>query len=462
MYMPLSQTLRAIEGLGSNIDRMSALDLARKQAANDHAVRMAQLGLQRQQTENQGIVGAINAQAEAAYRKSMQDYQAADLAEKQKQTEKENAYYDRMMKKQQADEEYQAKMKTSGIFGDLYSQILSESGVPENEKPKMLAYMKASVGPMIWAKPTNRERMGNIIDKMEEMSIQAHLRSLSGRGGSGGSGGSGGTGGREEQSAMNATIMTNAFKLADAVMSGQVPPDQAEKAFKTFERYGVRFNAAKGMVEDGKGGTMPGVIYTPYTVSPEEAKTMEVQEADLQLSKYPGYKNMPTGPQKAAVVAKYMYTRDYGAPEDMQRFEAESGLNIVNTAGFGKQWNEDMRKRVGGKKENTGTENANVKSAWTPPAGIPGTGITPAQVIYEVPEAAKQVFKPVGNYLGTVGGAIKGVASSAIKPNPYFTPDVVAPVMPATFEEQYGDKFQYPLGKKWATQKINPLAGRIY
>lgn len=178
-YQPYSQTLQALDKVGSTLQTMKALDITRRQATTEGELRMAQLGLQKQQLEGQNRLALLNAELAGQER-------AENRAERAKQLEISQGHLtlaqeEATERKRRFDEEAAEKrwMNEGGSVEELWRGSMAKQGVPQ-ERIEQTIQSFANSDPYGYAKriltsPTIRSKMFDVMDNLDEMIHEERL-----------------------------------------------------------------------------------------------------------------------------------------------------------------------------------------------------------------------------------------------------------------------------------------------
>lgn len=179
MYMPYSQTLQSLDRVGSTLTALNALDLARKNAATEHALNMEKLGLQKQQIEGQNRLALLNAELTGQER-------AENRAERAKQLEISQGHLtlaqqeaEERKRRFNAEEEEKRWMNQGGSVEELWRGSMAKQGVPQERIEQTINNFANSdpygYAKQILASPTIRSKMYDLMDNLDEMIHEERL-----------------------------------------------------------------------------------------------------------------------------------------------------------------------------------------------------------------------------------------------------------------------------------------------
>ncbi len=459
-YSPYDSSLRALEGLSGAFDRLSNIDLARKNLAAEHELSMKKLDIQRQQTEGQNRLALLTAEQSAADRAAQRDYQGKQLGFEERRT----TLAEEDAEARRAKEEQERFLNEVGPLGKLYETVLKRQGVVddktrENLMRNMRARVESVAGPEGWMMPTTPAKMSDILMDFEKMRNTLALRAISSNNASG--------------SAAAKSLLTEARYFANQYTKGNIDPNNPEvqRQIDEYKLAGVEISPVTQQGTNKTGEPITTRVYTAKLVDPEIAFVTTMQKANQELTeKYPAYRELPTGdPRKLAITKEYADTgfTETGLKVIGEKYlkEPTGSLQVTPPAGTYPQGMNKLYPTPGYKPPVVGTP-----GAMTLPTAPEKPGYF-EQGGGGIPRIAEDVMRGGSSLLMKAPKVVPPVVSAAgtglSKANEWTNRNMNVPgvvnrlfpqyeetIYPAVTSAATSDFAKYPFGKEWATTPV--------
>jgi hypothetical protein len=433
-YQPYSATLGTLSDLSQTVNRLSALDAARKDAATRAELSRAELGLRMDEAAANQKLGLLQAQTAADERAANAQYREENLAlEKRKIDAEEKRYADNL-----AEERRQNTLLPVGRL--LYDSFVQDQKMSPKEANKAIADLVAN-DMATWEFLKTTTTLKNLPATMQWMAQQARIDKQT----------SGTVAKATEWAKVNDEAkFLNGLDLSNPENQRIFRMKQAE-----FQRHGYFLasgTTSKNVmmdVDDGKGNITKQMVSVPTTVFvpiPLEDATPELKKADFDRHAGSLKARAPWITKLAPDVSDAVTKQTYDNPENesaiLQKFQ--TGMN---------KWAE----KNGGMKPMADTAKPQAPKAAplaVMPTAIPGTGgPSLAQLSYDTGQGMRAIGSKAGDVLSSVGDAglftAKGLGrlgSAFITPSGYYD-------WQAT-QTDFPELNKYPLGKLWATAPV--------